>query len=98
MATHQNRTETVPYVDLQAQYRSIRGEVLKALEEVCESAWFVQGPRTAKFEEEFAAYCGVSYCVSLNSWPVTGSTPVRPILISNVRFGLSHRRRRQTTA
>ena len=70
MAAHQNRTEnktTVPYVDLQAQYRSIRSEVLKALEEVCESAWFVQGPRTSKFEEEFAAYCGVSYCVSLNS-------------------------------
>ena len=70
MATRQNRAEnktTVPYVDLQAQYRSIRSEVLKALEEVCESARFVQGPKTSKFEEEFAAYCGVNYCVSLNS-------------------------------
>ena len=70
MATRQNRTgnrTTVPYVDLRAQYHSIRGEVLKALEEVCESAWFVQGPRSSQFEQEFAAYCGVSYCVSLNS-------------------------------
>ena len=70
MATRQNRAEnktTVPYVDLQAQYRSIRSEVLKALEEVCESARFVQGPKTSKFEEEFAAYCGVNYCISLNS-------------------------------
>jgi len=70
MATRQNRAEnktTVPYVDLQAQYRSIRSEVLKALEEVCESARFVQGSKTSKFEEEFAAYCGVNYCVSLNS-------------------------------
>ena len=70
MATRQNRAEnktTVPYVDLQAQYRSIRSEVLKALEEVCESARFVQGPKTSKFEEEFAAFCGVNYCVSLNS-------------------------------
>ncbi len=70
MATRQNRAEnktTVPYVDLQAQYRSIRSEVLKALEEVCESARFVQGPKTLKFEEEFAAYGGVNYCVSLNS-------------------------------
>ncbi len=41
--------------------------MLKALEEVCESARFVQGPKTSKFEEEFAAYCGVNYCVSLNS-------------------------------
>src|SRR5947199_1656247 len=70
MATRQNTAKnktTVPYVDLQAQYRSIRSEVLKALEEVCESARFVQGPKTSKFEEEFAAYCGVNYCVSLNS-------------------------------
>ena len=70
MATRQNTAKnktTVPYVDLQAQYRSIRSEVLKALEEVCESARFVQGPKTLKFEEEFAAYGGVNYCVSLNS-------------------------------
>src|SRR6184192_4885372 len=70
MATRQNKAEnktTVPYVDLQAQYRSIRSEVLKALEEVCESARVVQGPKTSKFEEEFAAYYGVNYCVSLNS-------------------------------
>src|SRR5256886_13058444 len=70
MEIRQNRTENktiVPDVDLQAQYRGIRSEVLKALEEVCESARFVQGPWTSKFEEQFAGYCGVSYCVSLNS-------------------------------
>src|SRR5881396_1409369 len=59
--------ETVPYLDLRAQYRPLRSEVLRALEEICESARFVQGPKTSKFEEEFAAYCGVDHCVSLNS-------------------------------
>src|SRR5438876_8389789 len=70
MEIRQNKTENktmVPDVDLQAQYRGIRSEILKALEEVCESARFVQGPWTSKFEEQFAGYCGVNYCVSLNS-------------------------------
>jgi dTDP-4-amino-4,6-dideoxygalactose transaminase len=59
--------ETVPYLDLQAQYRPLRSEVLRALEEIYESTAFAQGPATSKFEAEFAAYCGVDHCVSLNS-------------------------------
>ena len=57
----------VPYVDLKAQYQTIRAEVLAALEEVCESTAFAQGPPTRDFEQEFAAYCGMRHCVSLNS-------------------------------
>src|SRR5258708_27130178 len=57
----------VPYVDLKAQYQTIRGEVLAALEAVCESTAFAQGPPTKDFEQEFAAYCGARHCVSLNS-------------------------------
>ena len=59
--------ETIPYLDLQAQYAALRSEVLSALEEICESTTFAQGPATSKFEAEFAAYCGVDHCVSLNS-------------------------------
>jgi dTDP-4-amino-4,6-dideoxygalactose transaminase len=57
----------VPYLDLKAQYSAIRAEVLAALEAVCESTRFAQGPPTADFEREFAAYCGVNHCVTLNS-------------------------------
>jgi dTDP-4-amino-4,6-dideoxygalactose transaminase len=57
----------VPYLDLKAQYQSIRGEVLAALEAVCESTRFAQGPAAAEFERDFAAHCGVKHCVSLNS-------------------------------
>src|SRR6266550_2383889 len=59
--------ETVPYLDLRAQYKPLRSEVLRALEEICESTGFVQGPATLDFETKFAAYCGVDHCVSLNS-------------------------------
>jgi dTDP-4-amino-4,6-dideoxygalactose transaminase len=59
--------ETIPYLDLQAQYRALRSEVLRALEDICESTSFAQGSATSDFEAKFAAYCGVEHCVSLNS-------------------------------
>ena len=54
-------------MDLRAQYRPLRSEVLSALEEVCESTSFAQGRAASEFEAKFAAYCGVDHCVSLNS-------------------------------
>ena len=32
-----------------------------------ESGWITTGPRTKRFEEEFASYCGVKHAVALNS-------------------------------
>src|SRR5262249_42190669 len=57
----------VSYLDLKAQYNAIRSEILTALEEICESSRFAQGPTTSDFEAKFAAYCGVDHCASLNS-------------------------------
>jgi len=59
--------DRVRYLDLQAQYDSIRTEVLSALEEICESSRFAQGPATSNFEAQFGSYCGVDHCVSVNS-------------------------------
>ena len=59
--------ELVPYLDLHTQYDALRSEVLTALEEVCESTGFAQGPATANFEAKFAHYCEIAHCVSLNS-------------------------------
>src|SRR6476619_4671854 len=59
--------ETVPYLDLRAQSRTLRSDVLTAFEEICESTSFAQGRATSEFEAKFAAYCGVDHCVSLNS-------------------------------
>ncbi len=63
----QTEMETVPYLDLRAQYRTLRNEVLSAFDEICESTSFAQGRATSEFEAHFAAYCGVDHCVSLNS-------------------------------
>ena len=57
----------VPYIDLKAQYRCIKREINEAVTRVLESCQFVLGPEVSDFETHFAAYCGTSECVALNS-------------------------------
>ena len=57
----------VPYLDLKAQYRSIKPEIDAALERVLESCQFVLGSEVAAFERDFAVYCGSAECIALNS-------------------------------
>jgi dTDP-4-amino-4,6-dideoxygalactose transaminase len=57
----------VPYFDLKAQYAGLRDDVLRAVDRVCQNTTFILGDEVARFEEEFAAYCGVAHCVALNS-------------------------------
>jgi dTDP-4-amino-4,6-dideoxygalactose transaminase len=57
----------IPFVDLKAQYETIRDEVNAAVLRVLESAQFVLGPEVEAFEREFAAYCGARHCVAVNS-------------------------------
>jgi len=57
----------VPFLDLSAQYATIRDEVLEALCEVAESTVYVLGPRVVEFERAFADYVGARYCIGVNS-------------------------------
>jgi dTDP-4-amino-4,6-dideoxygalactose transaminase len=57
----------VPFVDLQAQYRSIKREVDEAIARVVESAAFILGREVEAFEAAFAAYLGARFCVGVNS-------------------------------
>ncbi len=57
----------VPYLDLKAQYQSIKPEIDAAIARVLESCQFALGPEVAAFEQEFAAYCATSECIALNS-------------------------------
>jgi len=51
---------TVPLLDLKLQYESLRDEIEPLLKEVCDSQYFVLGPKVAAFESEIAQYVGVS--------------------------------------
>ena len=57
----------IPLLDLKAQYHGIKPEIDAAIAGVLESSQFVLGAEVAAFEEEFAAYCGTSECIALNS-------------------------------
>jgi len=61
------RDVMIPFVDLQAQHRAIRGEIRAAIEGVLESTQFVLGPEVKAFEEAFAAFCQTKHTVAVNS-------------------------------
>jgi dTDP-4-amino-4,6-dideoxygalactose transaminase len=57
----------IPFIDLKAQYASIRNEVLDAVDTTFRSAQFVLGKEVQAFEEEFASYSGGKYGIGVNS-------------------------------
>jgi dTDP-4-amino-4,6-dideoxygalactose transaminase len=57
----------VPFLDLSAQYRSIKPEIDAAIARVLDTQQFVLGAEVAGFEQEFAAYSGAAECIALNS-------------------------------
>lgn len=62
-----NSRMSIPFVDLKAQYRTIKTEVDAAIARVVDSCWFVGGPEVQGFEESFAAYCGANRGVGTSS-------------------------------
>jgi dTDP-4-amino-4,6-dideoxygalactose transaminase len=54
-------------VDLKRQYAAMRDEINATVQRVIESGYYVLGPETAAFEQEFAAYCGVGHGVGVGS-------------------------------
>ena len=57
----------VKFLDLQAQYRSIKNEVDEAVLRVLDSAQYVLGPEVEAFEKEFAAAHGAVEAVAVNT-------------------------------
>lgn len=74
----------IPLVDLRAQYRSIKPEIDAAVAAVLDSGQFALGPAVEAFERDFAAYCGVSQAVAVN----TGTSALHlALLAAGVRPG-----------
>lgn len=57
----------IPLVDLQAQYQTIKHEVIPALMDVLEHMQLFLGPQNQAFEQEFAAYCGSDYGIGVSN-------------------------------
>ena len=57
----------VPFLDLKAQYASVKDEIEPAVLAVLASAGYILGPEVAAFEREFAAYSGAAEGIAMNS-------------------------------
>ena len=58
---------SVPLLDLEAQYRPLRSELLAAVTRVCDSQRFIMGPEIDALEREFCGLLGVTHAISVSS-------------------------------
>ncbi len=68
----------VPFLDLQTPHRELWPEIRDEFEKAFAAAAFVGGPQVSAFEEEFAQFCGVAGCASVNS----GTDAIRLALLA----------------
>jgi dTDP-4-amino-4,6-dideoxygalactose transaminase len=54
----------IPFVDLHAQYLSIKSDIDAAISQVIAESAFIRGPRVSAFENAWAQTVGVKHCVS----------------------------------
>ncbi len=57
----------VPLLDLEAQYRPLREEILAAITRVCDSQRFIMGPDVESLERELCALIGVTHAIAVSS-------------------------------
>ncbi len=74
----------IPFLDLKAINAEYREELIEACTKVIDSGWYVQGNECIAFEKEFAAYCGVEYCVGV----ANGLDALRLILLGYKKLGV----------
>jgi dTDP-4-amino-4,6-dideoxygalactose transaminase len=57
----------IPFLDIKAQYASIKGEIDAAVLAVLASGQYILGDEVMRFETEFADYCNVRHAIAVNS-------------------------------
>ena len=57
----------IQFVDLKAQYHSIKDEIDAAVAQVIAKTAFIGGPFVQEFEEAFAGFCGCKHCIGVGN-------------------------------
>ncbi len=60
-------TIQIPHMDIGAQTRALKSELLEGFGRVLDNTSFCLGKEVIAFEESFAAYCGVPHALGINS-------------------------------
>lgn len=55
----------IPFFDLKAYNAQFHKEITEKFTDFLNSGWYVLGNGVKSFEEEFATYCGVNYCIGV---------------------------------
>jgi dTDP-4-amino-4,6-dideoxygalactose transaminase len=66
-ATAKRKIQSVPLLDLKAQYATIRDEVREALDRVADSQHFILGPEVEMLEREVSDYSACGYGIGVSS-------------------------------
>jgi dTDP-4-amino-4,6-dideoxygalactose transaminase len=72
----------IPFVDLKAQYLSIKQNIDEAIASVISEASFINGSHVKKFEKEWAEYLNIQYCI-----PCANGTDSIEILLKAMGIG-----------
>jgi dTDP-4-amino-4,6-dideoxygalactose transaminase len=72
----------IPFVDLSAQYQSIKHEIDRAINECIADANFIKGKAVSRFENDFAEYLGINYCVGCGN-----GTDALEIILKSLNIG-----------
>ncbi len=60
-------TESIPFIDLQAQQRRIKPQLEAAIARVLEHGAYILGPEVAELERQLAGYCGAQHALACAS-------------------------------
>lgn len=55
----------IPFVDLSAQYKTIKNEIDEAIQSVIDETAFIKGKYVERFEKEYAEKYGVKHCIGV---------------------------------
>jgi dTDP-4-amino-4,6-dideoxygalactose transaminase len=57
----------VPFLDLKSPYRELQTELDAAYHRVMMSGWYILGEEVARFEQDFASFCGARHCIGVGN-------------------------------
>ena len=55
--------EKIPFASFKPLHDKLEPQMMEKFKEVYSNGWFINGNNVKQFEEDFAKYCGVNYCV-----------------------------------
>jgi dTDP-4-amino-4,6-dideoxygalactose transaminase len=61
----EKRMRTVPFLDLNRQYASIKEDIDQAIRDVIAESAYIGGSFVDRFERAFANFCGAKYCIGV---------------------------------